>query len=583
MPLMKTGWIKNLGLTCHLGSLTPQIDTEESYTYDVKGNILTATNKDISYTFSYDAAGRMLSSTDSSGKVIQYAYDVGGKKTKTIYPEGSVVSYSYDTAGRLAAIADNGKTYGYTYDTLGRRVKLSYPNGTTANYNYDNTGRLTSLTHKGALGLTIDSFTYTHDKIGNRLSIKKPAVTTNYIYDAIYRLTQVKPSLPWEITEQYTYDPVGNRLNGPKASISYLYNQGNQLIEETTQAAGFMAGLFGLTSAATGKAEYTFDKNGNLIKKTTPTGLPNTTITTLYSYDFENQLTQTEIHYGPATVTVQFTYDPLGRRIGKKTIGKACQISGTDTHTYVYDGQNIIQEYRDTNVLGADFIGTSRYLHGPGTDEPLSLTRNNNTWHYHQDGLGSIIALSNKYGIVVDRYDYDSFGNQKPGLHVISQPYAYTGREWDKEAGLYYYRARYYDPMEGRFIQKDPIAILGNNYNDSYNITENQRLKSIVNPFAYTDNNPINYTDPTGLASWHFDYSKLGERLIHYGKYRFNRAGELVEHTGRVIKDIPCDAAKALEWLKNVKPDFFRAVPFLLLLPGQEQMLNNFNNPGGDT
>ena len=61
----------------------------------------------------------------------------------------------------------------------------------------------------------------------------------------------------------------------------------------------------------------------------------------------------------------------------------------------------------------------------------------------------------------------------------------------------------------------------------------------------------------TGLAHWHFDYTKLGERLIHYGKFRFNRAGELVEYSGRVIKDVPCEAARALEWLRKVKPDFF--------------------------
>ena len=128
-------------------------------------------------------------------------------------------------------------------------------------------------------------------------------------------------------------------------------------------------------------------------------------------------------------------------------------------------------------------------------------------------------------------------------------------------------RARYYDPMEGRFVSRDPISFVGGD----------------VNLYGYVQNNPINLTDPTGLASWHFDYNKLGERFIHYGKFRFNSAGELVEHTGKVIKDITCEAAKALEWLKKVKPDFFRAAPFLLILPGQEQILNNYNNTGSFT
>lgn len=137
--------------------------------------------------------------------------------------------------------------------------------------------------------------------------------------------------------------------------------------------------------------------------------------------------------------------------------------------------------------------------------------------------------------------------------------------------------------MEGRFISKDPISSLSDMYSGGLNVSEDQRLRSILNPYAYTDNNPINYTDPTGLASWHFDRSNLGERLIHYGKYRFNRLGQLVEHSGKVIEDSSCDAKKALEWLRKVKPDFFRAVPFLLLLPGQEQELNNFSRTGSFT
>ena len=88
--------------------------------YDAKGNILAATNKDIFYNFSYDTAGRMQSSTDSNGKVLQYSYDNTGRKTQTIYPEGSVVSYAYDGTGRLAKITNGGgRTYSYSYDKLG--------------------------------------------------------------------------------------------------------------------------------------------------------------------------------------------------------------------------------------------------------------------------------------------------------------------------------------------------------------------------------------------------------------------------------------------------------------------------------
>jgi RHS repeat-associated protein len=86
-------------------------------------------------------------------------------------------------------------------------------------------------------------------------------------------------------------------------------------------------------------------------------------------------------------------------------------------------------------------------------------------------------------GIMVQRYGYDSFGNQRPGVHPIKQPFAYTGREYDPETGMYYYRARYYDPKAGRFISRDPIGFAGGD----------------INLYAYVGNNPVNLFDPFGL------------------------------------------------------------------------------------
>lgn len=110
------------------------------------------------------------------------------------------------------------------------------------------------------------------------------------------------------------------------------------------------------------------------------------------------------------------------------------------------------------------------------------VTTGKDKYYYHVDGLGSIIALTNSTGKVVQTYDYDSFGVLKDQKNRIKQPYTYTGREWDKETGLYYYRARYYDPMEGRFISKDPIGFEGG-----------------INIYNYVLANPIRYSDPTGL------------------------------------------------------------------------------------
>jgi RHS repeat-associated protein len=141
------------------------------------------------------------------------------------------------------------------------------------------------------------------------------------------------------------------------------------------------------------------------------------------------------------------------------------------------------------------------FIHGPGIDEPLALVRGGQYYTYHADGLGSITAIVDTTRNVVERYSYDTYGKptQQTGFR---NSFTYTGREWDKETGLYYYRARYYDPMDGRFIGKDPISYMGG-----------------INVFAYVQNNPINWIDPFGLA-----------RIINGMIY--NDSGQLIGEVG---------------------------------------------------
>jgi RHS repeat-associated protein len=145
---------------------------------------------------------------------------------------------------------------------------------------------------------------------------------------------------------------------------------------------------------------------------------------------------------------------------------------------YVYDNEDIILEYDGTNTLQAS------YTHGPGIDEPLIMERGGQSFFYHTDGLGSITDLTDSTGAVIQSYVYDSFGNVINQTGSVVNTYTYTGRELDSESGLYYYRARYYNPTIGRFLQEDPIGFLGG-----------------INKFVYTLNNPINFTDPSGLVT----------------------------------------------------------------------------------
>jgi len=201
--------------------------------------------------------------------------------------------------------------------------------------------------------------------------------------------------------------------------------------------------------------------SGNRIQKTEGG------VTTAYTFDDENRLVQVVRGYG----TIIYAYDPLGRRIAKSF--------GDVVNWYVYDGNAIIAAYNSSGTV------TARYAHGLNIDEPLAVQQGSATSFYHADGLGSIVALTNAAGSVVQTYSYDSFGNITPS-GGITQPFTYTAREYDSETGLYFYRARYYDPKAGRFITKDPISFAGGD----------------VNLYGYVKNNPVNKTDPHGLKNW---------------------------------------------------------------------------------
>ena len=122
---------------------------------------------------------------------------------------------------------------------------------------------------------------------------------------------------------------------------------------------------------------------------------------------------------------------------------------------YVYDQEDILFEFDGSNALLA------RYTHGLGIDEPLIMERAAGSFFYHTDGLGSITDLTDTTGAIAQSYVYDSYGNIVQQFGTLENPYTYTGREFDPESGLYYYRARYYDATAGRFLQEDPIGIRG--------------------------------------------------------------------------------------------------------------------------
>jgi len=435
------------------------------YDYDEVGNLTSVANAASIINMIYDLAGRLIDADTSvtphqPATTVGYGYDKVGNRLSMIDGTGTT-TYLYDQANRLTDLTSPIGHTGYTYDGLNRREIATVPNGIVSTYTFDDTGRLLNLTHEGT-----SSFDYTHDGVGNRLSMTTVDGSHGYTYDNIYQLTRAThPASP---TEAFTYDGVGSRLS----SMDYpqwTYDANNRL-------TGFNG------------TAYTHDENGNIITKTDATG------TTTYTYDSENELTRIDF---PGGGFVEYVYDGLGRRIEKN-------VGGTITR-YVYDLEDILFEYDGSNNI------TARYAQGPGIDDLIAMDRGGESYFYHTDGLGSITGITDSSKQPVASYGYDAFGNIISQTGTLTNPYTFTGREYDPESGLYYYRARYYDPGIGRFLQPDPLdmamVILIRQYLPSSRIAMLFYQYSLRNPltmsnvYPYVGNNPINWVDPKGTIS----------------------------------------------------------------------------------
>ncbi len=233
--------------------------------------------------------------------------------------------------------------------------------------------------------------------------------------------------------------------------------------------------------------DYAYDARGNRTSRTSrATGDVET-----YTYDSQNRL----IGYTDGTTVANYNYDALDRRIAKTGDGV--------TTAYVYDSSDLSKSVVDDIALefGPDGL-TRRWLHSASTDEPLGFEAytGNDTpgagtiYEMYADRMGSITSvIDTTTGAVAAAYTYDSFGTRTQHAGSLFQFYGYTGREEDPESGLYYYRARYYDPASGAFVGSDPIGFGGGS----------------ANLYAYVANMPYSWVDPSGQSMALTEYAPL--------------------------------------------------------------------------
>ncbi len=428
-----------------------------STSYDAVGNLVSAAHYNgAGINISYDSLNRpeQLVQTLPNGfnYIIKYTYDTRGNRISMTTPQGTI-RYGYDALSRITSITNPfGQTVSFTYDALSRRTKMIYPNGTTTTYAYDATGRVTQVMHKRTsdqVAIAFDEYDYDHN--GNATTITDKEGAHIYVYDKLNRLTSAAhpsgTSLPVR-NEIFSYDAVGNRLSDAERT-GYIYDAANRLIADSSST-------------------YAYDADGNVTSRVDRV----TGSTTTFVYNSSDQL----ILVSASTHTIAtYKYDAVGHRVEKNVGGAVTR--------YIYDGPNMLAALDgNNNVL--QFL-----TQGPGLDAPMLMRQSGTDYFYHEDALGSVTALTDLTGHVLETAEFQAFGKgvirdalgTPHASSTIGNSFLFAARELDVETGLYFNRARYLDPSIGRFVSEDPLLQ--------------------INRYSYALNNPITLRDPSGRIS----------------------------------------------------------------------------------
>ena len=495
---------------------------EKEYVYDGNDNLLSFRDEEQQETIvSYDLNNRPVSVTYGDGRTAALRYNKRGELVE-LQDWNGTASLERDSLGRLTRVTDhNGRTTGFTYDSAGNRTGIAYPDGSAAAFAYDRNNRLAKVTD-GEEGST----QYSYDGAGNMIAMTQPGSAVSYTYNgngqpvrAAYRFGDASC-----VEETFTYDALG-RITGSQRTGRGAEPDGGKAAVLAGGAAPGVAGLIRtaaytydalgrLTSCRNGESveAYTYDALGNRTSRSLDgiqraacqynapgqlVSMVEDGITYSFGYDKRGNLTR---EYREEELIRQYTYDSAGRM----SLGKNLESGGESAYAYNVLGMcvgNVQKRMGDHGPLTREMQYVPDYLSGTGNElmayeigagsvktvfgrgyERLSQKTAAGRTFFHSDIYGSPLFAMDGQGQMGQYVERGIWGDLKPGTEIpsdLEENLRFTSYRHDPVIGKYFAQARFYDSTQGRMLGKDPI-------------------KRGLNPYPYCDNDPVDYTDPTG-------------------------------------------------------------------------------------
>ena len=408
------------------------------YLYYPDGTLKEAIGGGITYHYDYTEHGLLQKKSSAKTPLLEYAYDKNKNIIQRTDVTGNHTHYTYNALNRLEQVTkDNGELLAsYRYTIAGQMEQLCYGNGVKTNYCYRDDGkpeRLVTITPQGEVLL---NYEYAYDGNGNCIKKSGQRYQNEYTYDKKNQLKTASYNGRWET---YTYDKVGNRIQKEtkEGTEFYTYNTKNQLTSIKTN---------------TGRTDFHYDMQGNLREEL---GIEKKQ----YFYDTLNRLS-----------TVKTNQLLQNNRYDAERLRHEVEENGVVSRFIFDNGELSAEETKDSKVC---------YLYGK--ERVVASKINGAETGYHiQDEAGSTLFLLDETHKIQKTYHYDAFGMILEESGDTLNRLTYTGQQYDTATGQYYLRARFYNPVLGRFLQEDVYRGDG------------------LNLYAYCKNHPVGYYDPSG-------------------------------------------------------------------------------------